>query len=115
MGNYASPVNVTSDPGDPDRLFVIEQDGRIRLTQGGGTTTFLNIDSIVRSGGEPGAGGEQGLLSMAFSPDYETTGLFYVFYTGEDDGATGANESGAVHIDEFDAIRMVRSRPRGAR
>jgi glucose/arabinose dehydrogenase len=103
VGEYASPVHVTSDPGDPNRLFVVEQDGRIRRTQGGATTTFLNIDSIVRSSGEPGAGGEQGLLSMAFSPDYETNGLFYVFYTGEDDGTTGANESGALHIDEFDA------------
>ena len=104
VGEYASPVHVTSDPGDPNRLFVVEQDGRIQRTQGGATTTFLNIDSIVRSSGEP-VPRRAGVAVMAFSPDYETTGLFYVFYTGEDDGATGANESGAVDVDEFDASK----------
>jgi hypothetical protein len=95
IGTYDAPVYVTSDPTDPDRIFVVEQDGRIRLTAQGQTTTFVDLDPIVRSAGEPGAGGEQGLLSMAFAPDYATSGGFYVFYTGTDEGA--------LHVDELTA------------
>jgi len=93
-GGYDSPLHVTGDPADPDRLFVVEQDGRIRLTEGGSTSTFLDIDSIVQSAGEMPGGNEEGLLSMAFSPDYVTDGLFYVVYTGTDSD---------LHIAEFDA------------
>jgi hypothetical protein len=75
VGTYESPVYVTSDPTNANRLFVVERAGRIRLTQRGSTTTFLNLTSVVLSGGE------RGLLSMAFSPDFATTGHFYVIYT----------------------------------
>jgi glucose/arabinose dehydrogenase len=92
MGDYASPVYATSDPGNPDRLFVVEQDGRIQLTEGAATTEFLDIADIVRSPADVGGGTEEGLLSMALSPDYATDGLFYVFYTGTDSD---------LHIDEF--------------
>jgi glucose/sorbosone dehydrogenase len=81
IGTYSSPVFVTSDPTNEDRIFVVEQDGRIRLTSNGATTEFLNIDSLVISAGEPGGGGEQGLFSMAFAPDFAASGRFYVFYT----------------------------------
>jgi hypothetical protein len=81
IGTYASPVFVTSDPTNEDRIFVVEQDGRIRLTSGGTTTQFLNIDSQVLSAGESGGGNEQGLFSMAFAPDFAASGRFYVFYT----------------------------------
>src|SRR5688572_26946560 len=68
IGTYSSPVFVTSDPSDPDHLFVVEQEGRVKLTAGGQTTTFLDLTTfdppIVQSGGE------RGLLSMAFSPQY---------------------------------------------
>ena len=73
---FDSPVFVTSAPGDPDTLYVVEQPGRIKIVRGGRITgTFLDISSIVLSGGE------QGLLSMAFSPQYATNHLFYVSYT----------------------------------
>jgi glucose/arabinose dehydrogenase len=74
---------VGSDPtaiahaGD-DRLFVVEQIGRIRIVQSNGTLVtrpFLNIQSIVTSGGE------QGLLGLAFSPNYATDRSFFVYYT----------------------------------
>jgi hypothetical protein len=81
IGTYSSPVFVTSDPTNEDRTFVVEQDGRIQLTSGGATTQFLDIDPLVISAGEPGAGNEQGLLSMAFAPDFAASGRFYVFYT----------------------------------
>jgi hypothetical protein len=81
IGTYSSPVFVTSDPTNEDRIFVVEQDGRIQLTSGGTTTQFLNIDSQVLSAGETGGGNEQGLFSMAFASDFATSGRFYVFYT----------------------------------
>ncbi len=73
---FSSPVYVTSAPGDPDTLYVVERAGTIKIVQGGAITgTFLDISSIVKSGGE------RGLLSMAFSPQYASNHLFYVSYT----------------------------------
>jgi glucose/arabinose dehydrogenase len=67
---------VTSAPGDPTTLYVVEQAGRIRIVRDGKIAgTFLDIHGIVKSGGE------LGLLSMAFSPDYASNNLFYVSYT----------------------------------
>lgn len=75
----ASPVYLTSPPGDLTRQFIVEQAGRIRIIKNGTllATPFLNITGIVRSTGD-----EQGLLSVAFHPDYENNGFFYVCYTG---------------------------------
>lgn len=67
---------VTSAPGDPTTLYVVEQPGTIRIVRSGKIAgTFLDIRSKVKSGGE------QGLLSMAFSPQYASNHLFYVSYT----------------------------------
>ena len=71
------PTYVTSDPRDPDRLFVTEQPGTIDVTTPSGTSLFLDLtDKVVD-------GGEQGLWSMAFAPDFATCGLFYVAYSAE--------------------------------
>jgi hypothetical protein len=72
----SSPVHLASPPND-DRLFIVEQRGRIRVVQNGTLleTPFLNIDSMVTDGG-----GEQGLLSVAFHPQYATNHHFYVYY-----------------------------------
>jgi glucose/arabinose dehydrogenase len=58
-------------------VFVVEQEGRIMLVKNGRKlgTPFLDIRSDVL------AGGERGLLSLAFAPDYSRSGLFYVYYT----------------------------------
>jgi glucose/arabinose dehydrogenase len=71
------PVYLTAPPGD-DRLFVVEQAGRILIVENEQVlpTPFLDIQSIVGS-----SGNEQGLLSMAFHPAYASNGLFYVSYT----------------------------------
>ncbi len=73
----ASPVYLTSPPGDP-RLFVVEQVGRVRIIEGGQllATPFLDISSRLTSGGE------RGLLSLAFHPQYKSNGLFFVYFTG---------------------------------
>ncbi len=67
-----------------DRLFVVEQPGRVRVAQGGKLLPrpFLDIGDRVR------AGGEQGLLGLAFHPEYRANGRFFVDYTRRPDGAT---------------------------
>ena len=73
---FSSPVDIASAPGDPSTLYVVEQQGTIKTVTGGQVTgTFLDIRSRVRSGGE------QGLLSVAFHPDYAQNHRFYVDYT----------------------------------
>src|SRR5687767_11507292 len=85
---FQSPTLVTHAPDGSGRLFVLEQAGRIRIIQNGQTLPepFLDIVRIVRSGGE------QGLLGLAFHPQYTQNGRFFVHYT---------NRSGDHHIVEF--------------
>ncbi len=75
IGSFASPVYLTAPRSEPGRLYVVEQAGRIVRVAGGRRTTFLDIRPIVL------AGGEQGLLSVAFHPGYARNGLFYIDYT----------------------------------
>jgi glucose/arabinose dehydrogenase len=76
VSGLRNPVHLTAPAGDA-RLFVVEQEGRIRIVQNGQllSTPFLDIVSKV------GSGGERGLLSMAFHPEYRSNGYFYVNYT----------------------------------
>lgn len=71
----SNPVAITH-AGD-ERLFVVEQAGYIQILDAEGvasTTPFLDIHTRVKSGGE------QGLLGLAFAPNYSETGFFYVYY-----------------------------------
>ena len=72
----SSPLYLTSPAGD-SRLFIVEQPGRIRIVKNGQllSTPFLDIRSKIKSGGE------QGLLSVAFHPNYAVNGFFFVDYT----------------------------------
>jgi glucose/arabinose dehydrogenase len=72
-----APTHVAAAPGEPDRLYVVERPGRIRVLVRGRLLArpFLDIAAEVTSGGE------QGLLSVAFHPDYERNRRFYVNYT----------------------------------
>jgi glucose/arabinose dehydrogenase len=82
VGSFASPLYVTAPPGDPHRIFVVEQGGAVRVVRDGHRlgTPFLDIRRLVESGGE------QGLLSLAFAPDYASSGRFYLMYTARPDG-----------------------------
>jgi len=73
----SSPVYLTAPTGDTARLFVVEQSGQIRIVQHGQLlpAAFLDIHTRLVSGGE------QGLLSVAFHPNYGTNGYLYVNYT----------------------------------
>ena len=75
---FVDPVDITN-AGD-DRLFIVEQRGVIKIIGADGNTLsepFLDIRTRVNDGGN-----EQGLLGLAFPHDYDSTGLFYVYYTG---------------------------------
>ena len=68
---------VTSPPEDMRRLFVVQQTGQIRIIENGGVAErpFLDL------GGQVSDGVEQGLLGLAFHPDYARNGRFFVNYT----------------------------------
>jgi glucose/arabinose dehydrogenase len=76
----SSPVFLTQPPGETDRLFVVEQSGAIRILRNDVLLPrpFLDIAALVSSGEE------QGLLSLAFHPDYAQNGYFFVSYTDVD-------------------------------
>jgi glucose/arabinose dehydrogenase len=78
IGVFSQPVYVAAAPGDPDRLFVVERGGRVVVLVRGRRQArpFLDISGQVNASGT-----EQGLLSMAFAPDYTASGRFYVYYT----------------------------------
>jgi glucose/arabinose dehydrogenase len=75
IGTFDRPVLVTAPPGD-ERLFVVEHTGAVRVVRGGETLPrpFVDLTSQVKFAAE------SGLLSIAFAPDYATSGLFYAFY-----------------------------------
>ncbi|MGI9040445.1 MAG: PQQ-dependent sugar dehydrogenase [Gemmatimonadales bacterium] len=71
------PLYLTTPPADTGRLFVVEKGGAIRLVKGGGIlpTPFLDLSAQVSTGSE------QGLLGLAFDPQYAANGRFVVHYT----------------------------------
>ena len=77
VGSFDAPLHVAAPPGDKRRVFVVEQGGTVRVVRAGKRLSrpFLDVRSKVISGGE------QGLLSIAFAPDYAKTRRFYVNYT----------------------------------
>ena len=101
----SSPVYVTHSRDGTGRLFAVEQAGRIHVRQpGGGTpTVFLDIRSLVLSGGE------QGLLGLAFHPRYAQNRRFFVNYTRQPDGATVVAEYRASPADPNVAGPAVRT------
>ena len=82
-GNLDHLTFVTYAPGDYTRLFIVEKQGRIKVlnlkTGVVNATLFLDIDALV--GGGLSTNDERGLLGLAFHPDYQNNGYFYVDYT----------------------------------
>jgi glucose/arabinose dehydrogenase len=89
LGRFEAPVQVAGAAGYPRLLFVVEQGGRIQVLRRGRRLgrPFLDIRARITTGGN-----EQGLLSVAFPPDYRRSGRFYVYYTGA---------GGDIQIDEY--------------
>jgi glucose/arabinose dehydrogenase len=84
VSGLAAPVAIANAGDGSNRLFVVEQAGRVRLIQGGvlQATPFLDISTKVS------CCGERGLLGLAFPPGYAAKGTFYVFYTDPDGAIT---------------------------
>jgi glucose/arabinose dehydrogenase len=84
LDGLSNPVYLTHAGDGSDRLFVVEQPGTIRVYEQGALKAqpFLDIRDRVRFGGE------RGLLSVAFHPQYAENGRFFVNYTRQPDGAT---------------------------
>jgi glucose/arabinose dehydrogenase len=74
---FDAPVLLTYAPGEPKTRYVVEQTGRIVRLRFGHRTIFLDVRSEIT------AGGEQGLLGLAFDPNYRRNRLFYVAYTAD--------------------------------
>jgi len=89
VSGLRAPLDLQSVPGDLERLYVVEQGGRIRVVRNGQiAATFLDVASRISSGGE------RGLLGLAFHPQFATNRRFFVNYT---------NPAGDTHISEFRA------------
>lgn len=93
---FNSPVNI-QNAGD-DRLFIVEQNGVIKILNDDGSTNsnpFLDISSQVSSGGE------RGLLGLAFHPNYQNNRLFYLYYTNPSgDSVLSQFETSSIDPDE---------------
>jgi hypothetical protein len=85
LGDFKSPVYIASPPRG-SQVFVVEREGMIKTITG---DTFLDIR------GKVAFTHERGLLSMAFAPDYVTSGRFYILYTAAD------NPTGEIRIVEY--------------
>jgi glucose/arabinose dehydrogenase len=101
IGRFEDPVYVVGAPGFPKLLFVVEQSGQVRVLRGGRTlgAPFLDIGGLISFGGE------RGLLSIAFPPDYKDSRRFYVYYT---------DSQGDIRVDEFKRRSATRA-ARGSR
>jgi hypothetical protein len=89
------PVEMANAGDGSKRLFIVEQPGRIRILKNGVLleTPFIDLGSVVLSGGE------RGLLGLAFHPQYAANRRFYVFYTRQPDGAVQVSEYQASAAD----------------
>jgi glucose/arabinose dehydrogenase len=79
---FTTPLDIEQAGDGSGRLFVVEQEGRIKIIQNGNVlgTPYLDISSSVASGGE------EGLLGLAFHPSFSSNGCFYVNYTSTRNG-----------------------------
>jgi glucose/arabinose dehydrogenase len=94
VGKFEEPIYVTSDPGNANRLFVVERAGRIQQVENGVVSTFADIRSAVGCSGA--CSGERGLLSLAPAPDFDSSGRTYVDYVN--------NTTGTIHVAELTAV-----------
>src|SRR6266496_1466070 len=80
-GGLTKPVFITNAGDGSNRLFILQQTGQILIYKNSSlpVTQFLNISGLVPN--FTGVNGEQGLLGLAFDPNYAGNGFFYITYT----------------------------------
>lgn len=101
LSGYSRPLLVTHAPGGGRVIFIVEQTGKIErasFVDGAWTklNTFLDLTNLVNDPTKSG-NGERGLLGLAFHPEYQQNGRFYVAYTRKGAGS----ESGDSVIEEY--------------
>jgi glucose/arabinose dehydrogenase len=103
VGRFAQPVAVVSPPRDASRLLVLERRGTVRLVRRGHlqARAFLDLRGLVQIRSTDVHLDQGGLLSVAFAPDYRTSGRLYVLYTSRDDN---------IRLDEFRRARGTSDR-----
>ena len=108
VNGLVRPIYVTHAPDDFDRIFIIEKQGRIRIVRDGVllATPFLDIDSIV--GGGNSNNSEQGLLGLAFHPQFQSNGFFFVDYTSTSGNTVIRRYSVSADPDVADASSSLR-------
>lgn len=92
---FEQPIFVTSDPGDHERIFVVERGGTIQLLENGELKPFANLGAVVSTEGEGG------LLSIAPAPDFHTSGRLFLFYTGRRSLVESAKSPPDIQIAEM--------------
>lgn len=87
VSGLSSPVDIEEVNDSSHRLFIVEQTGKIQIWNGTSlsTTAFLDVSSLIST-----ANAEQGLLSVAFHPEYSSNGYFYIYYTNKSGDITVA-------------------------
>jgi glucose/arabinose dehydrogenase len=90
VARLQEPVGVVAAPGDRTRLFVVERAGRIVVRRGRTQGVFADLTGRVKADGY-----EQGLLGLAFAPDYARSGKLYVYYTTAAPAGATVRDGGA--------------------
>lgn len=96
------PIQLVNADDGTGRVFIVEKGGSIKIYDASFNflSDFLTVDNLAN-------GGEQGLLSMAFHPDYENNGFFYVYYTNADDDLELARYHVSSNPNQADAASKV--------
>lgn len=98
VGGLAAPTGIYQPPGETERLFVTLQGGRIEILEGDSITgTFLDLSERVEA--DESSYDERGLLALAFHPEFQTNGKFFVTYTTGD----ADNDDLMEYVSEFTA------------
>jgi glucose/arabinose dehydrogenase len=93
IGDFDQPVYVTSSPANPERLLIVEREGKILETGPAGTRQLFDLTELVSC-----CDVERGMLSIAPAPDFESSGRIYATYAGT---PLAGGAEGDVHLDSF--------------
>ncbi len=111
--DFNAPVNVAFAPGRPNKVYVVEQGGRVKVIVGGNARAkpFLDATDVTN------ANGEGGLLGLAFHPNFKRNGRAYTYFTDAANGDIVISEyktRSAVNAREASRRTVIRIRHRDA-